>query len=30
VEDLETHINRLERNLADPEDGFDRPDEYLD
>jgi len=27
VEDLETHIDRLERDLADLEDGFDRPDE---
>lgn len=30
VEDLETHIDRLERDLADLEDGFDRPDEYPD
>jgi len=30
VEDLETHIDRLERDLGDLEDGFDRPDESLD
>ena len=26
VNDLETHIDRLERDLADLEDGIDRPD----
>ncbi|TKX71884.1 hypothetical protein EXE40_06740 [Halorubrum sp. GN11GM_10-3_MGM] len=26
VDDLETHIERLERDLADLEDGLDRPD----
>lgn len=26
VDDLETHIDRLERDLADLEDGIDRPD----
>ena len=26
VEDLETHIDRLERDLTDLEDGIDRPD----
>ena len=26
VDDLETHIDRLERDLADLEDGVDRPD----
>lgn len=27
VEDLETHIDRLERDLSDLEDGIERPDE---
>ena len=26
VDDLETHIDRLERDLTDLEDGIDRPD----
>jgi len=30
VEDLETHIDRLERDLADLEDGIDRPDVELE
>ena len=30
VEDLETHIDRLERDLADLEDGIDRPDADLE
>ncbi|WP_435099038.1 hypothetical protein [Halorubrum sp. N11] len=30
VEDLETHIDRLERDLTDLEDGIDRPDAELD
>ena len=29
VEDLETHIDRLEGDLADFEDGIDRPDVEL-
>ena len=27
VEELETHIDRLERDLVDLEDGIERPDE---
>ncbi|WP_128904894.1 hypothetical protein [Halorubrum amylolyticum] len=30
VEDLETHIDRLERDLADLKDGIDRPDSELE
>ncbi|WP_149783839.1 hypothetical protein [Halorubrum aquaticum] len=30
VEDLETHIDRLERDLVDLEDGIDRPDVELE
>ncbi|MDB2239080.1 MULTISPECIES: hypothetical protein [Halorubrum] len=30
VEDLETHIDRLERDLADLEAGIDRPDAELE
>ncbi|EMA63058.1 hypothetical protein [Halorubrum lipolyticum] len=30
VEDLETHIARLERDLTDLEDGIDRPDVELE
>ncbi|TKX44678.1 MULTISPECIES: hypothetical protein [unclassified Halorubrum] len=30
VEDLETHIDRLERDLADLETGIDRPDAELE
>ena len=30
VEDLETHIDRLERDLTDLKDGIDRPDAELD
>ena len=30
VEDLETHIDRLERDLADLEAGIDRPDAEIE